>query len=270
MRAADIRRAGAMRPADRAAAGRRRRSTTPADFNRLFPATGGALYGRSSHGWTASFQRPGARTRIPGLYLAGGSTHPGPGVPMAALSGRSAAASLLADLASISQSPPNGYAWWYVDALSDDGEHGITIIAFIGSVFSPYYAFARRKGPADPLNHCAINVAVYRKGGNRWAMTKRPRGAVRAHVRHVCTSVRSHLSWDGKALTIHHRRDHGADSRGASAAPCASCPPPSRRASIHAQRERQSSLVADRTLRAGPRRARRIHTCAGRATAIST
>ncbi len=74
--------------------------TTPADFNRMFPATGGALYGRSSHGWTASFQRPGARTRIPGIYLAGGSTHPGPGVPMAALSGRSAAASLLADLIS--------------------------------------------------------------------------------------------------------------------------------------------------------------------------
>ncbi|WP_291860967.1 1-hydroxycarotenoid 3,4-desaturase CrtD [Bradyrhizobium sp.] len=79
--------------------------TTPADFNRLFPATGGALYGRNSHGWTASFQRPGARTKIPGLYLAGGSTHPGPGVPMAALSGRSAAASLMADLGSISQSP---------------------------------------------------------------------------------------------------------------------------------------------------------------------
>ena len=71
--------------------------TTPADFARLFPATGGALYGQASHGWTASFTRPGARSRIPGLYLAGGSTHPGPGVPMAALSGRQAAASLLED-----------------------------------------------------------------------------------------------------------------------------------------------------------------------------
>lgn len=66
-------------------------ATTPTDFNRLFPATGGALYGRASHGWAASFQRPGAVTRIPGLYLAGGATHPGAGVPMAALSGRQAA-----------------------------------------------------------------------------------------------------------------------------------------------------------------------------------
>jgi 1-hydroxycarotenoid 3,4-desaturase len=71
--------------------------TTPADFARLFPATGGALYGRASHGWRASFQRPSSRTRIPGLYLAGGATHPGAGVPMAALSGKLAAAALLSD-----------------------------------------------------------------------------------------------------------------------------------------------------------------------------
>ena len=71
---------------------------TPEDFSRLFPATGGALYGQAPHGWMASFTRPGSRSRLDRLYLAGGSTHPGPGVPMAALSGRQAAASVLADL----------------------------------------------------------------------------------------------------------------------------------------------------------------------------
>jgi 1-hydroxycarotenoid 3,4-desaturase len=73
--------------------------TTPAEFDALFPGSGGALYGRASHGWQASFQRPGVRTRVPGLYVAGGSVHPGPGVPMAALSGRLAAQALLQDLA---------------------------------------------------------------------------------------------------------------------------------------------------------------------------
>jgi 1-hydroxycarotenoid 3,4-desaturase len=78
--------------------------TTPADFHRLFPATGGALYGPAVHGAMASFRRPGARTRLPMLFLAGGGTHPGAGVPMAALSGRLAASSVLEDLASTSVS----------------------------------------------------------------------------------------------------------------------------------------------------------------------
>lgn len=73
------------------------RITTPADFARLYPATGGALYGQATHGWKASFSRPAATTRLPGLYLAGGSVHPGAGLPMAALSGRLAAQRLLAD-----------------------------------------------------------------------------------------------------------------------------------------------------------------------------
>ena len=71
-------------------------TTTPADFERLFPATGGALYGQAAHGWRASFTRPPSHSRMPGLWLAGGSTHPGPGVPMAALSGSLAAQALMA------------------------------------------------------------------------------------------------------------------------------------------------------------------------------
>jgi carotenoid 1,2-hydratase len=66
----------------------------------------------------------------------------------------------------------NGYAWWYIDAISEDGRYGLTLIAFIGSVFSPYYFFARGKGPTNPVAHCAINVALYGPGG-RWCMTER-------------------------------------------------------------------------------------------------
>lgn len=80
--------------------------TTPQGFEALFPATGGALYGRATHGAMASFSRPGARTKVPGLYCAGGSTHPGAGIPMVALSGRIAAQTLLADWGSAIKSRP--------------------------------------------------------------------------------------------------------------------------------------------------------------------
>ncbi len=78
--------------------------TGPTQFETMFPATGGALYGQAVHGTTAAFKRPPSRSRMPGLYLAGGSTHPGAGVPMAALSGRLAASCLMADLASTAPS----------------------------------------------------------------------------------------------------------------------------------------------------------------------
>lgn len=69
--------------------------TTPADFEQLFPASGGALYGRANHGLMGSFQRPGPESGLEGLYLAGGGVHPGPGIPMATLSGRLAAKRVL-------------------------------------------------------------------------------------------------------------------------------------------------------------------------------
>ena len=96
---------------------------------------------------------------------------------------------------------PGGYLWWYVDALSDDGRHGLTIIAFVGSVFSPYYAWARRRtGVADPEQHCALNVALYGPGG-RWAMTER--GA--RHCSRGPSNFQigpSQVRWDGQCLVI--------------------------------------------------------------------
>lgn len=101
---------------------------------------------------------------------------------------------------------PGGYLWWYLDALGDDGQSGITVIALLGSVFSPYYALARRRGPAErgpinPLNHCALNVALYGRDGKRWAMTERGRQQI--HVApdtlHIGPST---LHWDGDSLAL--------------------------------------------------------------------
>jgi 1-hydroxycarotenoid 3,4-desaturase len=80
--------------------------TTPRHFHQRFPGTGGALYGQATHGWLSIFARPGAVSKVPGLYLAGGSAHPGPGVPMATMSGRLAAEAILASRASTRQFHP--------------------------------------------------------------------------------------------------------------------------------------------------------------------
>jgi len=74
--------------------------THPAEFANLFPGTGGAIYGAAPHGMLATFRRPMTRTKVPGLYLAGGGAHPGPGVAMSCLSGRLAAAAIGEDLGS--------------------------------------------------------------------------------------------------------------------------------------------------------------------------
>jgi carotenoid 1,2-hydratase len=94
--------------------------------------------------------------------------------------------------------PPDGYAWWYVDGLSDDGRHGLTLIAFVGSVFSPYYAAARRRGPADPRHYAALNVALY-GDVRRWTMTERGRTRLRTESTHLGVGPSS-LTWQDDAL----------------------------------------------------------------------
>lgn len=80
------------------------RVTTPTTFGDRFPATWGALYGPAATGLVSTLTRARERSRMPGLYLAGGSAHPGPGVPMAATSGRLAARAVIEDLGSTSRS----------------------------------------------------------------------------------------------------------------------------------------------------------------------
>ena len=97
--------------------------------------------------------------------------------------------------------PINGYAWWYVDALSDCGQHGLTLIAMLGCVFSPWYAAARRRGPTDPLNHSALNVALYGAAGRRWALTERGTRDVERNYDRLAIGPSS-LTWDGDRLCI--------------------------------------------------------------------
>ena len=71
---------------------------TPQDIRRLTGAWRGALYGISSNQALNAFRRPHNRCPdVQGLYFAGGTTHPGGGVPMVTLSGKVAADMILAD-----------------------------------------------------------------------------------------------------------------------------------------------------------------------------
>jgi carotenoid 1,2-hydratase len=68
-------------------------------------------------------------------------------------------------------------------------------------VFSPYYAWARRHGRRDPLDHCAINVAIYGEHYKFWAMTERGRSQL-ARAPSALSVGQSMLTWDGDVLTI--------------------------------------------------------------------
>jgi phytoene desaturase len=59
---------------------------TPADLERTTRSPGGSIYGTSSNGARAAFMRASNRSPIPGLFLVGGSAHPGGGLPLVGMS----------------------------------------------------------------------------------------------------------------------------------------------------------------------------------------
>lgn len=71
---------------------------TPADISRLYRSPGGAIYGSSSNGMRAAFVRPANRGVKAGLYLVGGSSHPGGGLPLVTTSARIVADMIEADI----------------------------------------------------------------------------------------------------------------------------------------------------------------------------
>lgn len=64
------------------------RTLLPADFDARYRAPGGAIHGTSSNGKRAAFSRPGNLGPVEGLYLVGGSAHPGGGLPFVATGAR--------------------------------------------------------------------------------------------------------------------------------------------------------------------------------------
>jgi phytoene dehydrogenase-like protein len=59
---------------------------TPADLERDTRSPGGSIYGSSSNGLLGAFLRPANRSPVPGLFLVGGSAHPGGGLPLVGMS----------------------------------------------------------------------------------------------------------------------------------------------------------------------------------------
>jgi carotenoid 1,2-hydratase len=76
---------------------------------------------------------------------------------------------------------PGAYRWFYADVTA--GEYSAVFIFMVGSLFSPRYS-ARAAGGALPLEHCAVNFALYHRGTRRrWVLSEYPRARVQRRGR---------------------------------------------------------------------------------------
>lgn len=85
--------------------------------------------------------------------------------------------------------------------MSDDGRHALTLILFVGSVFSPWYFRGRNSGRSRPEEHPAMNVALYGVGRGRWAMSEYSSAALRRGPDHLQIGPNS-ARWRGDCLEV--------------------------------------------------------------------
>jgi len=177
-------------------------SNSASAFPSFIPRNRGSTL-RSSHTrLDASVLQVHGQDAPQGTFLGGRERSPRSGIAdgrdVSAIGGRSSDGSPRFD----QEVGSGGYLWWYVDAMSEDGQFGLSIIAFVGSVFSPYYAKAIKQGrQPDPMNHCALNVALYTPKGKHWSMTERPKGSVFRDAKSFVIGP-SCVHWDGQAMHI--------------------------------------------------------------------
>ena len=78
---------------------------------------------------------------------------------------------------------PGGFAWWYLDLITPDGD-GLVLIWALGLPFLPGYAHSARRGsPQRPDGRPSINVVVYRRGEPNFYLLQEYEGGKREEGR---------------------------------------------------------------------------------------
>jgi carotenoid 1,2-hydratase len=95
-------------------------------------------------------------------------------------------------------SEPGAYRWFYADVRA--GEYSAVFIFMVGSLFSPRYSVAARRGGL-PGEHCAVNFALYHRGlRKRWVLSEYP--ALAMDSPHHLRIGRSTLSYDDAGVRL--------------------------------------------------------------------
>ena len=85
--------------------------------------------------------------------------------------------------------------------MSDDGRFALVVIAMLGNPFSPFYAKARARGPARPLDHSCLHVALYGPRRSSWALCEQPVADAARGARELAIG-RSRIAFERGALVV--------------------------------------------------------------------